>query len=413
VKEDKLTFIDLFAGCGGLSEGFLQSGKFEALAHIEWEMPMISTLRNRLVDKWNHSEEDALKRVIHFDIQKTDELINGKWENETISTYSSTNHEVIKQNGLRGLIGKQKVNLIIGGPPCQAYSIAGRAQDKNSMKDDYRNFLFESFVKVVDEFKPEVFVFENVPGLLSASPGGKPVTHRIYEAFNEIGYEIRNPKLLKKSVYTASELGVPQKRNRIIIIGVRKSTKISLELLYNEIDSLKKKIKPINVYDAIGHLPKFKPLKKQIKVDGKNISHELLNEGNVKFHNPRFHNNRDVDIFRNWLKNDMNKSSSEKKIAFYNDLMGKSSNHAKYRNLEWDKPSPTVVAHLYKDGLMFIHPDINQARSITVKEAALLQSFPDDFEFQGGQGVAFKMIGNAVPPEMAKNIAKAIYKIIV
>jgi DNA (cytosine-5)-methyltransferase 1 len=408
VKEDKLTFIDLFAGCGGLSEGFLQSGKFEALAHVEWEMPMISTLRNRLVEKWNHSEEDALKSVIHFDIQKTDELINGKWENETISTYSSTNHEVIKQSGLRGLVGKQKVNLIIGGPPCQAYSIAGRAQDKNSMKDDYRNFLFESFVKVVDEFKPEVFVFENVPGLLSASPGGKPVTHRIYEAFNEIGYEIRNPKLLKKSVYTASELGVPQKRNRIIIIGVRKSTKISLESLYNEIDSLKKKIKPINVYDAIGHLPKFKPLKKQIKVDGKNISHELINEVNVKFHNPRFHNNRDVEIFRNWLKNEMNKSSSEKKIAFYNDLMGKSSNHAKYRNLEWDKPSPTVVAHLYKDGLMFIHPDINQARSITVKEAALLQSFPDDFEFIGSQGFAFKMIGNAVPPEMAKNIAIAI-----
>lgn len=408
MKEDKLTFIDLFAGCGGLSEGFLQSGKFEALAHVEWEMPMISTLRNRLVEKWNHSEEDALKSVIHFDIQKTDELINGKWENETISTYSSTNHEVIKQSGLRGLVGKQKVNLIIGGPPCQAYSIAGRAQDKNSMKDDYRNFLFESFVKVVDEFKPEVFVFENVPGLLSASPGGKPVTHRIYEAFNEIGYEIRNPKLLKKSVYTASELGVPQKRNRIIIIGVRKSTKISLESLYNEIDSLKKKIKPINVYDAIGHLPKFKPLKKQIKVDGKNISHELINEVNVKFHNPRFHNNRDVEIFRNWLKNEMNKSSSEKKIAFYNDLMGKSSNHAKYRNLEWDKPSPTVVAHLYKDGLMFIHPDINQARSITVKEAALLQSFPDDFEFIGSQGFAFKMIGNAVPPEMAKNIAIAI-----
>jgi DNA (cytosine-5)-methyltransferase 1 len=104
----------------------------------------------------------------------------------------------------------------------------------------------------------------------------------------------------------------------------------------------------------------------------------------------------------------MNKSSSQNKISFYNDLMGKKSNHAKYRNLEWDKPSPTVVAHLYKDGLMFIHPDVNQARSITVKEAALLQSFPDDFEFIGSQGFAFKMIGNAVPPEMAKNIAIAI-----
>jgi DNA (cytosine-5)-methyltransferase 1 len=410
VKEDKLTFIDLFAGCGGLSEGFLQSGKFEALAHVEWEMPMISTLRNRLIDKWNHTEEDALKRVIHFDIQKTDELINGNWENEVSDKYSATNHKEIEKKGLRGLIGSQKVNLIIGGPPCQAYSIAGRAQDKNSMNDDYRNFLFESFVKVVDEFKPEAFVFENVPGLLSAAPGGKPVTHRIYKAFNEIGYEIRNPKLLKKSVYTASELGVPQKRNRVIIIGVRKSTKISLELLYNEIDSLKKKIKPLNVYDAIGHLPKFKPLKNQKKVNGNNISHELVKDVNVKFHVARFHNERDVEIFRNWLLNEMNKSSSQNKISFYNDLMGKKSNHAKYRNLEWDKPAPTVVAHLHKDGLMFIHPDVNQARSITVKEAALLQSFPDDFEFQGGQGFAFKMIGNAVPPEMAKNIALAISK---
>ena len=88
--------------------------------------------------------------------------------------------------------------------------------------------------------------------------------------------------------------------------------------------------------------------------------------------------------------------------------MGKRSNHSKYRNLEWDKPSPTIVAHLYKDGLMFIHPDINQARTITVKEAALLQSFPDDFDFIGSRGFALKMIGNAVPPEMARNIAIAI-----
>jgi DNA (cytosine-5)-methyltransferase 1 len=130
----------------------------------------------------------------------------------------------------------------------------------------------------------------------------------------------------------------------------------------------------------------------------------------VKFHDARFHNQRDVGIFRDWLKNDMNKSSSQNKISFYNDLMGKKSNHAKYRNLEWDKPSPTIVAHLYKDGLMFIHPDVNQARSITVKEAALLQSFPDDFDFIASQGFAFKMIGNAVPPEMAKNIAISISK---
>jgi DNA (cytosine-5)-methyltransferase 1 len=408
IKDTRLTFIDLFAGCGGLSEGFLQSGKFEALAHVEWETPMVDTLRNRLVHKWEHSVEEARKRVIHFDIQKTAELIKGNWEDDTIKTYASTNHELIKSKGLRGLIGDQKVNLIIGGPPCQAYSIAGRAQDKNSMKDDYRNYLFESFVEVVDEFKPEVFVFENVPGLLSASPGGKPVTERIFEAFSEIGYEIRKPELLKNSVYSASELGVPQKRNRIIIIGIKQSNSISLEELYTELDSQKKKTASKNVKDAIGHLPQFKPLTKSYKINSKNISHELVNDVNIKSHNARFHNLRDVQIFRSWLNNDMNKSTSKKKISFYNNLMGKKSNHAKYRNLEWDKPSPTIVAHLYKDGLMFIHPDINQARSITVKEAALLQSFPDDFEFNVSQGFAFKMIGNAVPPEMAKNIAQAI-----
>ena len=176
---------------------------------------------------------------------------------------------------------------------------------------------------------------------------------------------------------------------------------------------MKKNLKPINVFDAIGHLPKYEPLKKQEKINGKNISHKLVGNKNIKFHDSRFHNNRDVDVFRKWLKEEMNKSSSQNKIDFYNDLMGKSSNHAKYRNLEWDKPSPTIVAHLYKDGLMFIHPDINQARTITVKEAALLQSFPDDFDFIASQGFAFKMIGNAVPPEIAKNIAIAISKKII
>jgi DNA (cytosine-5)-methyltransferase 1 len=408
----KLTFIDLFAGAGGLSEGFLMTNKFEGLAHVEWEMPMVETLRKRLYEKWNHSLEDTKKRVVHFDIQKTEELINGKWLDETKRKYSRTNHESIITNGIKGLIGKQKVNLIIGGPPCQAYSIAGRAQDKYSMKDDYRNYLFESFVEVVNEFKPDVFVFENVPGLLSACPGGILVTERIYKAFEDIGYEIRNPKKLKLSIYTASDFGVPQKRNRIIIIGVRINSKIKLESLYDEINKLKNVAVRQNVYDSIGKLPQLVPLKESIKKEGKNLSHTLKGSLNIPQHEPRFHNNRDVKIFKNWLAKDMNSKGLDEKIAFYNNLMGKNSKHAKYRNLEWDKPSPTIVAHLYKDGLMFIHPDEKQARTITVREAALLQSFPIDFNFIGSAGHCYKMIGNAVPPILAKNIAFGISKII-
>ncbi|MDA8894962.1 DNA cytosine methyltransferase [Flavobacteriales bacterium] len=407
----KLTFIDLFAGCGGLSEGFLSSNKYEGLAHVEWEIPMVRTLRHRLTDRWKHSNEDSLKRVIHFDIQKTKELINGNWGKGTLKNYGATNHKQIINGGLRSLVGNKKVDLIIGGPPCQAYSIAGRAQDKNSMKDDYRNYLFESFVKVVDEFRPTVFVFENVPGMLSAQPGGKPVTERIYEAFKKIGYEIPPSKDLKNAVFSAADLGVPQKRNRVIIIGIKtaNSSDLKLHSIYNEIKKQFVK-KHSTVHHAISHLPKFKPSNKTEKIYGRKTSYKAIE--NIDLSDdliPRYQNQRDIKVFSNWLKNNMNSWNSDVKIKFYNDLVGKKSSHGKYRSLDWNKPSPTIVAHLYKDGLMFIHPDEKQSRSITVREAASLQSFPEDFIFKERMGYNYKMIGNAVPPMMAKNIAIAIY----
>ena len=149
---------------------------------------MVETLRNRLVTKWNESEENAKKKVILFDIQKTEELINGNWSDESIAQYGEHNSGKVRKSGLKGVIGNKLVDLIIGGPPCQAYSIHGRATDKDSMNNDYRNYLFESFCRVVDEFRPNVFVFENVGGLLSAKPGGVPVRKRIYDAFTQIGY---------------------------------------------------------------------------------------------------------------------------------------------------------------------------------------------------------------------------------
>lgn len=249
----------MFAGCGGLSEGFLQTGKYNALAHIEWESPMVNTLRQRLVEKWGHSEEEAKKRVIKFDIQKTDELLHGNWSEESKNLYEKENHPEIVEKGLEELVGNEPVDLIIGGPPCQAYSIAGRAQSPNGMKDDYRNFLFESFVKVVDFFKPKVFVFENVPGLLTACPGDVPVRIRIYEAFKAIGYEIRTPEKLKNSIYCAEDFNVPQKRNRIIIFGIRIDSDYKLEDFYQSLTNLKELENHQTVRDAIGSLPPLYP----------------------------------------------------------------------------------------------------------------------------------------------------------
>lgn len=412
MTKKKYTFIDLFAGCGGLSEGFLQTSKFIGLAHIEWESPMVNTLRQRLIDKWGHSFEDAQKRVIKFDIQKTDELINGNWSDETKSIYEKENHPQIVAKGLRGLIGKT-VDLIIGGPPCQAYSIAGRAQSPTGMKDDYRNFLFESFVKIVNAFQPKVFVFENVPGLLSACPGNKPVRERIYEAFTSIGYDIRKPNELKNSIYCAEDFDVPQKRNRIIIIGVKHDGNLTTEELYASLTAHKSKNPHKTVKDAILNMPKLYPKKQIIREGRRNISHEQIEGDQIDLHIPRYHGERDQRLFSEWLTNNMNKYSQQEKMDFYTKITGHVSKHIKYRNLEWDKPSPTIVAHLHKDGYMFIHPDIEQLRTITIREAALLQSFPIDYKFVASNPYCYKMIGNAVPVLFAKGIAESIYDVLI
>lgn len=409
--DKKYTAIDLFSGAGGLSEGFLQTNKFKFLAHIEWEMPMVNTLRNNLVKRWKYSKEEAEKAVIRFDIQKTDELIHGNWSQESIDEYGNCNNIEIIKNGINGLVKNQEVDIIIGGPPCQAYSLAGRAQDPNSMKNDYRNYLFESFVKIVNYYKPKVFVFENVPGILSAKPGDKLVIERIYEAFNKIGYEIRKPKELSNAIFSSADFQVPQDRRRIIIFGVRKDYNKKVEDFYKALTDLKSDKPYKTVKDAIGKLPKFAPLETSYKEGRSNISHKLIGNEMVLDHEARYHNLRDIQIFKEWLSKNMNNYTNDEKLKFYKKVIGKETNHNKYRNLEWDKPSPTIVSHLYKDGLMFIHPDINQLRSITVREAALLQTFPIDFEFLGSNAYKYKMIGNAVPVLFAKKIAEAVINI--
>lgn len=405
----RLNVIDLFAGAGGLSEGILQSENMNILAHVEWEKPMVDVLRYRLSQKWGESIDEAKTKVIHFDIQRTEELLDGHININ--DKFAESNSKIFLEGGLHKIIGDNKVDVVVGGPPCQAYSIAGRAQDKNGMKEDYRNYLFMSFAKVVSDLKPKVFVFENVPGILSAKPHGINVTEEIYNEFEKIGYQILDPEHLKNAVFNTAYFGVPQSRRRVVIFGVRKGSKVALDSLYDTLRSFEDHEHIATVRDAIGDFPKIYPLDEPIKVGKKNQSHELIH-CDMTGHVARFTNKKNQQIFREWVEDNLNTLSTEEKNAYYFKKTGHKSNHPKYRSLNWNEPSPTVVAHLYKDGYMFIHPDSEQARSITIREAATLMGFPKDYQFDVTESYAFKMIGNAVPVGFAKYIGLTLHKVL-
>lgn len=401
----KIKTIDLFAGCGGLCEGFEMSGYYDTLACVEWEKAPCSNLSKHLKEKWGYIDAD--KRVLRFDIQRTEELING-WND----------FEYGVSEGLSALIKDNKLDLIIGGPPCQAYSIAGRVRDKNGMKDDYRNFLFESYLEVVKHYKPKAFVFENVPGILSAAPTGEPIIDIIKSQFDKAGYVVFPD--LSKTIVDFSEYGVPQNRKRIIILGLNKEVygekaEELLEQFYTETLPKHKSNKKKTVREAIGDLPKLLPVETEYKVSGKRYSHFFDAEGPLN-HQPRWHSKRDQAIFALLAKDietGANKYVSTAALKeLYTAMTGCNSNVHKYYVLRWDEPSNLIPAHLYKDGLRHIHPDSQQARSITVREAARLQGFPDDYEFVGTQADAYKMIGNAVPPIFTKKLATAIYDLL-
>lgn len=389
------TFIDLFAGCGGLSEGFYKLG-YKALAHVEIDKYCCETLKERM-RFYGYSEQEIEKSVIHQDI---------------------TDASVMER--LKQAVGDNEVDLIIGGPPCQAYSSAGRARDFNGMKKDPRNFLFEHYVKILDKYLPKFFVFENVTGILTANVNDEKIIDKV---FVELGknYKLVSPSMME---FNTAEYGVPQLRRRIIIMGVRKDIELSPENLYRDLkkthslnssDCSSKLKEAVTVRDAIGDLPSI-PQGNRIKsmpfcypvsnefIDWVRGSQDVLYD-----HICRTQNDTDTERYCEMAKN---KWTFEELLQKRPDLR-----HEKQRVFGnsyvvqfWDAPARTIIAHLCKDGNQFIHPDYQQGRSISVREAARLQSFPDDFRFNGAMTQQFKQIGNAVPPLFAYKIAQTLKK---
>lgn len=400
IKDKTYNFIDLFAGCGGLSEGFYKQG-FNAVAHVELNHFACETLRERM-KFYGYKEYD--KEVIEADI---------------------TSADILKK--IDNAVAGRQVDIIIGGPPCQAYSTAGRVRDKKGMENDPRNFLFESYVKILEYYMPKIFVFENVTGLLSAKVKGQAIFPQIIDALGKHYNVISNPdKILFNSVF----YGVPQTRKRIILIGIRKDiTSCEIEEVYNSIQ--KTHYSPetpeeergilkryVDVKAALGDLPfvlpgqdastpayKYPCNNDFLKAIGKKGIHPLMD------HICRKHNDTDRERFRVMINNHWSFGEMRKKRPDLEHKQARVFDNS-YVVQWWDLPSKTILAHIHKDGFQFIHPDPEQARSFTVREAARIQSFPDDFIFKGSRGEKYKQIGNAVPCLFAEAIAKGIKHIL-
>lgn len=404
-KNRKYTIIDLFAGAGGLSEGFVQAG-FVPIAHVEMDKDACNTLRTRSCYHYlrNHEQQDVYYAYLKGEITR-DELYNKVPKkivdaviNVTIS--DDTINDTFKE--IRQLANGRNIDLIIGGPPCQAYSLLGR--HRKAMEDDPRTLLYLQYGKFLNEFKPMGFVFENVPGLLSAKKGEH--FQNLQDYFDKLGYKVHYKML------DASDYGVLQIRRRLIIIGWKKKNDLGFPVV------------PVSrakavVNDILKDLPLLKAGDVRNIAPYQTVSNKYLHESGLRLDSEKFVsqnitrplNKRDAMIYLYAIK-----KWNNEKVRIKNDRLpeeirtqkNKTSFLDRFKVIDGTGFSHTIIAHLAKDGHYYILPNETICRSVSIREAARIQSFPDNFYFEGSRSAMFKQLGNAVPPLMAKSIAKSI-----
>lgn len=355
-----LKAIDLFAGCGGFSCGFQKAG-FDITMAVEFDKMIASS----------YAKNHLKTKVIVDDIKNVD------------------NDKIFK---------KGSADVIIGGPPCQGFSMAG-ARIRGGFIEDPRNYLFKHYFNIVKIVRPKIFVLENVKGILTLKNG--KIFDEIKRSFESLGYKVQY------KVVRASDFGIPQSRERVVIFG----SLFNFEL-NNEINTLRNKItfedkdffRIPTVYESISNLPEPSVNGVAADLKYKNNYQKYLGSKNKTTYNhiSTKHNEKAFERIK--------KIKINENFTVLNEDI-KSVHSGSYGRLDPDGVAPTITTRFdTPSGGKFIHPF--EDRTITPREAARIQSFPDDFVFYGNKTSICKQIGNAVPPKLAYFLAKLTENII-
>lgn len=326
-NKTRLNAIDLFCGAGGMSQGFAKAG-FNILLGVDMNQSSIDTFKK------NHRHTKTL----------------------------CTDMRNLEVNNIKKLIENKQVDIIIGGPPCQGFSMAGKR-----IPNDPRNSLFREYLRIVNGIRPKMFVMENVKGLLSMKDTkGKYVTDIILNEFRKLNYKTECYKI------NTADFGVPQKRQRVFIIGIRQGYKFEFPQQSHGEKGLSNAGKRIKTWVGL----------KNIILDRKKVDKKY------------FYSDKLIKGFKR------RERINKKKNVGYG-----------WQFLNINKPSYTLSARYWKDGAeALVKYDDNCIRMLTPEECAKIQSFPETFKFAGNKREVYTQIGNAVPPKMAKIIAKSAYK---
>jgi len=370
--ENSYRFIDTFAGCGGLSLGVSRAG---------FNPVLINEIEPKFLETYYFNHE------LHIDSYKCCDI------KELITPKSLTTNDL------------QDVDLVVGGPPCQGFSMANRQR----IIDDPRNKLYKHFLELLNLSRPKFFIMENVKGMINKS-------EEIIDNFTStLGKEYSIDIVL----LNAKDYNVPQNRERVFVVGSKLKSHLASDIITS---ILKKKGQIVNLHESIYDLPRLDPkIEKHTRgLENDKIGYKFTKVrysvgdfprslGRVKVeylsnHVNRYNNSRDVEIFSKLPQgcNSLHKSIS--------DIMPYSKrNHMfkdKYFKLDAKKPSKTITSHMKFDCNMYIHP--TQSRGLSPREAARIQTFPDDYIFMGANNSWYAQIGNAVPVRLAETIANDI-----